>query len=91
MNANAELETATIDYAKTRAVFEEYRATKCSRKYYAEHEADIEIHRVARATFHRLHCLPFGGISNTLFIKTRKFVIPLIKSYNKLHIILSKF
>ena len=45
---------AMVDYAKTRAVFEEYKAAKYSRKYYAEHEADIELHRAARATFQRI-------------------------------------
>lgn len=44
---------ATVDYAKTRAVFDGYKAAKYSRKYYAEHEADIELHRAARATFQR--------------------------------------
>jgi len=51
---NADLMTATVDYAKTRAVFEEYKAAKYSRKYYAEHEADIELHRAVRATFQRI-------------------------------------
>lgn len=40
--------------AKTRAVFEGYQATKHSRKYYAEHEVDIELHRAAQATFKRI-------------------------------------
>jgi len=42
-HTNADLMAATVDYAKTRAVFEEYKAAKYSRKYYAEHEADIEL------------------------------------------------
>lgn len=53
-NTNADLMTATVDYAKTRAVFDGYKAVKYSRKYYAEHEADIELHRAARATFQRI-------------------------------------
>lgn len=53
-NANAELMAATVDYAKTRAVFDGYKAAKYSRKYYAEHEADIELHRAAQATFRRV-------------------------------------
>lgn len=53
-NINADLMTATVDYAKTRAVFGEYKAMKYSRKYYAEHEADIELHRAAQATFKRV-------------------------------------
>ena len=50
-NTNAELMAATVDYARTRTVFEEYKAAKYSRKYYEEHEADIELHWAARATF----------------------------------------
>jgi len=53
-NTNADLMAATIDYAKTRAVFEGYKATKYSRKYYTEHEADIELHRAAQATFKQI-------------------------------------
>ncbi len=52
--SNKELMGATVDYAKTRAVFEGYKAAKYSKKYYAEHEADIEIHRAAQATFRRV-------------------------------------
>ena len=54
MSVNAELKAAAVDYARTCAVFDGYKAVKYSRKYYAEHEADIEIHRAARATFHRV-------------------------------------
>ena len=53
-HTNADLMAATVDYARTRAVFESYKAAKYSRKYYAEHEADIELHRAARATFQRI-------------------------------------
>ncbi len=53
-HTNADLMAATVDYARTRAEFEEYKAAKYSRKYYAEHEADIELHRAARATFQRI-------------------------------------
>jgi hypothetical protein len=53
-HTNADLMGATVDYAKTRAVFDGYKAAKYSRKYYAEHEANIELHRAARATFLRI-------------------------------------
>ena len=53
-NSNTELIAAMADYAKTRPVFDRYQAAKYSRKYYAEHEADLEIHRAARATFRRI-------------------------------------
>jgi hypothetical protein len=54
MRVNAELKAAMVDYAKTRPVFDGYKAAKYSNKYLAEHEADIALHRAARATFDRL-------------------------------------
>ena len=39
MKTNAGLKAATVQYAKTRPVFEQYKATKYSRKFLAEHEA----------------------------------------------------
>jgi hypothetical protein len=54
LQTNGELMGATVDYAKTRAVFDGYKASKYSKKYLAEHEADIQTHRAARATFSRV-------------------------------------
>jgi len=54
LQINGELMGATVDYAKTRAVFDGYKAAKYSKKYLAEHEADIQTHRAARATFSRV-------------------------------------
>lgn len=54
MRINTELKAAVVDYAKTRPVFEGYKAEKYSRKYLAEHEADIVTYRAARATMDRL-------------------------------------
>jgi len=54
MRTNAELKAATVDYAKIRAVFDGYKAAKYSKKYLAEHEADIELYRAAQATFRRV-------------------------------------
>lgn len=54
LQRNGELMAAVVDYAKTRAVFDGYKAAKYSRKYLAEHEADIQTHRAARAAFSRL-------------------------------------
>lgn len=42
---------ATVQYAKTRPVFEKYKASKYSKKFLAEHEADIELYRAACADF----------------------------------------
>ena len=54
MNVNAELKAAIVDHAKTRAIFEGYKAARYSKKYLTEHEADIATHRAARATMDRL-------------------------------------
>ena len=44
-----ELMGATVEYAKTRPVFDGYKAAKYSKKYLAEHEADIQTYRAATA------------------------------------------
>lgn len=49
-----ELMGATVDYARTRPVFDGYKAAKYSKQYLVEHEADIQTHRAARATFSRV-------------------------------------
>jgi hypothetical protein len=54
MKVNAELKAAVVDYAKTRPVFDGYKAAKYSKKYLAEHEADITLYRAAQDTFRRL-------------------------------------
>jgi len=51
---NASLKAAIADYAKTRAVFNEYKAKKYSNKFLAEHEAEINVHRAAKATMREL-------------------------------------
>ncbi|MBV7276099.1 relaxase/mobilization nuclease domain-containing protein [Clostridium sp. PL3] len=54
LHINAELKAAVVDYAKARPVFEGYKVVKYSRKYLAEHEADIAAYRAAQDTFRRL-------------------------------------
>ena len=54
MKTNAGLKAATVQYAKTRPVFEQYKATKYSRKFRAEHEADLELYRAAQAEMRSL-------------------------------------
>jgi hypothetical protein len=54
MKRNKELKSAIMDYAKTRPVFEEYKAKKYSNKYLAEHGADIAVYRTAQATMKEL-------------------------------------
>lgn len=51
LNTNMELKAATVQYAKTRPVFEKYKASKYSKKFLAEYEADIELYRAACADF----------------------------------------
>ena len=51
LHTNMELTAATVQYAKTRPVFEKYKASKYSKKFLAEHEADIELYRAACADF----------------------------------------
>lgn len=41
---------AVVDYAKTRPVFDGYKATRYSKKYLAEHEAELATYRAARAS-----------------------------------------
>ena len=54
MKRNAGLKAAIVDYARTRPVFNEYRAKKYSNKYLAAHEADIATYRAAQATMKEL-------------------------------------
>lgn len=54
MKRNAGLKAAIVDYARTRPIFNEYKAKKYSNKYLAEHEADIAIYRAAQATMKEL-------------------------------------
>lgn len=54
LRINAELKAAVVEYAKSRPVFEGYKAAKYSRKYLAEHEADIAAYRAAQDTFRQL-------------------------------------
>ncbi len=54
MEVNAELKAAVVDYAKTRPVFDAYKKTKYSKKYLAEHGAEIDTYRAAQSTFKRL-------------------------------------
>lgn len=51
LHTNMELKAATVQYAKTRPVFEKYKASKYSKKFLAEYEADIELYRAACADF----------------------------------------
>lgn len=54
MKHNSDLKAAIVDYAKTRPIFDEYKARKYSRKYLAEHEADIAVYRAAQTAMREL-------------------------------------
>ncbi len=56
----AVLKTQIINYARTREVFSAYKASGYSKKYLAEHESDIILHRAAKKTFNEMgiHKLP---------------------------------
>ena len=54
LSAASELMGAVVRYAKTRPVFDGYKAAKYSRKYLAEHEAELADYRAAKATMGEL-------------------------------------
>ncbi|MBR3380270.1 MAG: relaxase, partial [Bacillus sp. (in: Bacteria)] len=51
MSDNAELQKQIINYAKTRAVYAEYRKSGYSKKFRAEHETEILLHQAAKKHF----------------------------------------
>lgn len=61
------LKTQIINYAKTREVFEQYKASGYSKTFLTEHEGEIILHRAAKKTFDEL------GIKK----------LPSVKSINK--------
>lgn len=50
----SDLMAAVVQYAKTRPAFDGYKAAKYSRKYLAEHEAELVDYRAAKATMAEL-------------------------------------
>ena len=54
LSRTSELMGAVVQYAKTRPVFDGYKAAKYSRKYLAEHEAELADYRAAKATMGEL-------------------------------------
>ena len=54
MNANAELQKQIVNYAKTRAVYVEYRKAGYSKKYRTAHESEILLHKAAKNHFDEL-------------------------------------
>ncbi|MGN0357805.1 MAG: relaxase, partial [Blautia sp.] len=54
MTTNGELQKQIVNYAKTRAVYVEYRKAGYSKKFRAEHEADVLLHQAAKKYFDSL-------------------------------------
>lgn len=48
------LQTYIINYSRTRGVYADYRKAGYSKKYLAEHEGDILIHKAAKKPLMRL-------------------------------------
>ena len=51
---SSELMAATVDYAKTRPVFDGYKAARYSKKYLAAHEAELASYRAAKVTLNNI-------------------------------------
>lgn len=54
LSDNGELQKQIVNYSKTRTVYMEYRKAGYSKKFRAEHEADILIHQAAKKYFDSL-------------------------------------
>lgn len=54
MTANGELQKQIVNYAKTRAVYVEYRKAGYSKKFRAAHETEILLHQAAKKHFDEL-------------------------------------
>ncbi len=67
----SELRGQIVTYAKTRKTFDEYKASRYSRRFYDEHEVKIEQHRAAKHYFnaHGIEKLPKIETLNTEFEK----------------------
>ena len=54
LSKTARLMEATVDYAKTRPVFDGYKAARYSKKYLAQHEAELAAYRAAKAAMNEI-------------------------------------
>lgn len=54
LSLTSELMGAVVDYAKTRPVFEGYKAARYSKKYLSEHEEELDTYRAAKASINEL-------------------------------------
>ena len=54
LSKTSELMAATVDYAKIRPVFDGYKAARYSKKYLAQHEAELATYRAAKDTMNTI-------------------------------------
>ena len=54
LSHTVQLMGATVDFAKTRPVFDGYKAARYSKKYLAQHEAELAAYRAAKAAMNDL-------------------------------------
>ena len=54
LSKTSELMAATVDYAKTRPVFDGYKAARYSKKYLTQHEAELATYRAAKDTMNTI-------------------------------------
>lgn len=54
MSENAELQKQILNYVKTKEIYAEYRKSRYSKKFRAEHESEILIHQAAKEYFDSL-------------------------------------
>ena len=59
------LKTQIINYAKTRDIFEQYKALGYSKKFFNEHEGEIILHRAAKKTFNELGIKKIPTVKST--------------------------
>lgn len=64
MTANSELQKQIITYAKTRETYIDYRKAGYSKRFRAEHEADILLHQAAKKYFDSLAITKLPSVKN---------------------------
>ena len=64
MTENSELQKQIVTYAKTRGTYIEYRKAGYSKRFRAEHEADILLHQAAKKYFDSLELTKLPSVKN---------------------------
>lgn len=73
-----------INYAKTREIFEQYKASGYSKTFFAEHEGEIILHRAAKKAFDEIgtKSIPSVKLINQEFNEVLKHKHSLYEEYN---------